>query len=165
MKKWFYTGLLILVSCNKLPVGEEELNERGDFEALTLNLPYYVSFTESKAIPLGTSQNLILGKDSKYQARVILKFGFSDTTHHGLDQIKLILYKNKNFHNDTISFSIHVLTNEFSENEATWYKKDNTDLWFVPGGDFELDSLRRGIIKDDSCVVYFNYIDLGRMRN
>lgn len=165
MKRWILFGLTFFVACNKLPLGEEELNERGYFEAITINLPLYVSFTESKAIPLGSSQNLILGKDNKYQSRVILKFSFSDTSYQGLDQIKLILFKNKNFHNDTLKFSIHVLTNEFSEIEATWYKKDNTDLWTNPGGDFEVDSLRWGEIKGDSCVVYFNYIDLGKIRN
>ncbi len=154
---------ILALGCNKLPLGEEELNERGDFEAITINLPLYASFTESKAIPLGTSQSLILGKDSKYQSRIILKFNFSDTTYQGLDQIKLIIYRNNNFNNDTMPFSIYVLTSEFSETDATWYKKDNTDLWTNPGGDFEIDSLRWGEIKSDSCVVFFNYIDLGKM--
>ncbi|MEO0094382.1 MAG: DNRLRE domain-containing protein [candidate division WOR-3 bacterium] len=165
MREWILFICALFIACNKLPLGEEELNERGYFEAITINLPYYVSFTESKAIPLGTSQNLIIGKDNKYESRIILKFNFSDTTYQGLDQIKLILFKNKNFHNDTLKFSVHVLTNEFSETEATWYKKDNTDLWTNPGGDFEVDSLRWGEIKGDSCVVYFNYIDLGRIKN
>ncbi len=165
MQKWFLFVFIAALGCNKLPLGEEELNERGNFEAITVNLPLYVSFTESKAIPLGTSQNLIIGKDNKYESRIILKFNFSDTTYQGLDQIKLILFKNKNFHNDTLKFTVHVLTNEFSETEATWYKKDNTDLWTNPGGDFEVDSLRWGEIKGDSCVIFFNYVDLGKMKN
>ncbi len=165
MRRWILFSFILTLACNKLPLGEEELNERGDFDAITINLPLYVSFTESKAMPLGTSQNLIIGKNSKYQSRVILKFNFSDTTYQGLDQIKLILFKNKSFNNDTLRFTVHILTNEFSETEATWYKKDNTDLWSNPGGDFEFDSLRWGEIKGDSCVVFFNYIDLGKMRN
>jgi hypothetical protein len=154
-----------MFACNKLPLGEEEIDERGNFESVSINLPLYASFTESKEIPLGTSQNLILGKDNKYQSRIILKFSFSDTTYQGLDQIKLVLFRNNSFHNDTISFSIHVLTSEFSESDATWYKKDNTELWIQPGGDFEVDSLRMGKTIGDSVVVFFNYIDLHKIMN
>ncbi|MEO0137453.1 MAG: hypothetical protein ABIL40_08760 [candidate division WOR-3 bacterium] len=164
MKKWFGLIFLFLIFCNKLPLGEEEISVRGNFTAQTLNLPLYVSFTESKVIPLGAAQNLIIGKDQKYQARTLLKFNFTDTTYQGLDQIKLVLYKNKNFRNDTIMFSIHVLTSEFVETEATWYKRDNTELWTNPGGDFEPESLRMGLVKGDSVIVYFNYLDLGRIR-
>jgi len=165
MKRLILLVSIVYLGCNKLPLGEDELQSRGDFESITLDLPLYTSFTESKTIPLGTSQNLILGKNSKYQSRIILSFTFSDTTYQGLDQIKLILFKNKNFNNDTLHFSVHVLTNEFSELDATWYKKDNTDLWKNPGGDFEIDSLRMGEIKGDSCVVFFNYVDLSEIRN
>ncbi len=165
MKKLVLLCAFLFLFCNKLPLGEEELNERGEFEAITISLPLYVSITESKMIPLGTSQNLILGMNNKYQSRIILQFTFSDTTYQGLDQIKLILFKNKNFNNDTLGFNIHILTNEFSEIDATWYKKDNTDLWNNPGGDFEPDYLREGTIIGDSCVVFFNYIDLERIRN
>ncbi|MEO0184736.1 MAG: DNRLRE domain-containing protein [candidate division WOR-3 bacterium] len=165
MKRCGLLVLLIFIGCNKLPLGEDELENRGDFESITLDLSLYTAFTESKLIPLGSSQNLVLGKDNRYQSRIILSFNFSDTTYQGLDQIKLILFKNNSFNNDTLRFSVHVLTSDFSETEATWYKKDNTDLWTSAGGDFEIDSLRQGEIKGDSCVVYFNYIDLNKIRN
>ncbi|MGB9721734.1 MAG: hypothetical protein ACPL28_09680 [bacterium] len=165
MKRWLFLVLLLFIGCNKLPLGEDELENRGNFESIILDLPLHTSFTESKFIPLGTSQNLILGKNNRYQSRIVLSFTFSDTAYQGLDQIKLILFKNKNFDNDTIHFGVHILTNEFSEAEATWYKKDNTDLWTNPGGDFGADSLRLGEIKGDSCVIFFNYIDLNKIRN
>ncbi len=165
MRRLIFLFLIVYLSCNKLPLGEDELANRGDFESITLMLPLYVSFTESKAIPLGTSQNLILGKNDRYQSRIILSFTFSDTTYQGLDQIKLILFKNKKFNNDSLRFGVYVLNNEFSEIDATWYKRNNTDLWTSPGGDFETDSLRMGEIKGDSCVVWFNYLDLNKIRN
>lgn len=165
MKRLILLLFVVFFGCNKLPLGEEELNERGNFEPNTLDLELYTSFTDSKIIPLGTSQSFILGKNEKYQARIILNFSFSDTSSQGYDQIKLIIFKNKSFNNDTLRFSTHILTNEFSEIEATWYKRNENDLWTNPGGDFETDSLKWGEIKADSCVVWFNYIDLNKIRN
>ncbi len=157
--------LVIFLSCNKLPLGEEELQNRGDFESIIIGLEYHNSFTESKAIPLGTSQNIILGKNSKYESRIIMAFSFPDTAYQGLDQIKMTFYNNKEFNNDTLRFSVHVLTSEFSEVGATWHKKDSLELWTEPGGDFETDSLRMGQTRGDSCVIFFNYVDLNRIRN
>lgn len=165
MKRLILLIFFVFFGCNKLPLGEEELNERGDFEPHILDLALYTSFTDSKLIPLGTSQSLILGKNTKYQSRIILNFNFPDTIGQGYDQIKLIIFKNKNFNNNTMRFSTHVLTNEFSEVHATWYKRNENDLWTEAGGDFETDSLRWAEARADSCVVWFNYIDLNKIRN
>lgn len=165
MKRLILLIFFVFFDCNKLPLGEEELNERGNFEPNFHDLKLYTSFTDSKLIPLGTSQTLILGKNEKYQSRIILNFNFSDTIGQGYDQIKLIIFKNKSFNNDTLRFSTHILTDEFAETEATWHKRNGTELWANPGGDFETDSLRWGEVRADSCVVWFNYIDLNKIKN
>lgn len=165
MKRLILLVFFVFFGCNKLPLGEEELNERGNFKPDFLDLKLYTSFTDSKLIPLGTSQTLILGKNEKYQSRIILNFNFSDTIGQGYDQIKLIIFKNKSFNNDTLRFSTHILTDEFAETEATWHKRNGTELWANPGGDFETDSLRWGEARADSCVVWFNYIDLNKIKN
>uniref|UniRef100_A0A7C4XUF9 DNRLRE domain-containing protein n=1 Tax=candidate division WOR-3 bacterium TaxID=2052148 RepID=A0A7C4XUF9_UNCW3 len=158
-------AILFLFHCNKSPIGEDELTLRGGFETDTLFLPLFTSSTAIKNIPLGSSQNLVLCKDNNYESRILLRFSFSDTTYQGLDEIKLVLYRNTTFKSDSIIFSVHLLNHEFTESEATWYKKSNTEPWENPGGDFEFDSLRMGKAKGDSLIVWFNYIDLNKIRN
>ena len=162
MKKAVWICLLA-VCCNKLPLGQDELSDRGDFTSKSSNLAVFNSFTESKKIPLGASSNLALGKNVDYESRVLLNFTFSDTDYQGLDEIKLVLRRNTYFEKDTIRFSIHLLTSSFTETEATWAKKSNTVTWDTMGGDFETDSLRYVQIAGDSVLVLFNYVELKRI--
>lgn len=157
--------IILLFNCNKLPLGEDELEVRGGFATDTLRLEIFVSSTEFKNIPVGTSQNLVLGKNDIYESRILLKFNFPDTTYSGLDEIKLTLYRNTLFRFDTISIGIYLLNSDFTEGEATWYEKSNTEPWQNPGGDFEIDSLRFCKVNGDSLIVWFNYIDLSKIMN
>jgi len=156
--------IFIFIFCNKLDIGEEEFNARGDFKAQFVELPLYASLTEYKGIALGTSQNLILAKNSNYESRILLKFTFTDTTYQGLDEIKLSLFRNNIFHKDPIKFSLCLLTNSFNEVEANWYKRNSDEFWQNYGGDYETDSIRFGEINSDSLIVKFNYIELDRIR-
>jgi hypothetical protein len=164
MNKYLWLCAFVALSCNKLPVGEEEMNQRGDFEGQILELQTLNSFTESKKIACGTSSNLVIGKGRGYESRVILKFTFSDTSFEGLDQIKLVARINSSFDNDTLPVGIHILTKSFTEGEATWDKRSHTEGWDSAGGDYEAQPLRSGVIKGDSMVVYFNYIELNRIK-
>ncbi len=164
MKNYLWICLFFLLSCNKLPIGENEMNQRGDFEGQLLDLQIMNSFTESKKIALGTSSNLVIGKGDNYESHVIMKFAFSDTAFEGLDEIKLVLRINTSFDNDSLPVGIHILTKEFTEDEATWEKKSNTEGWDSAGGDYEAQPMRNGVIKGDSMVVYFNYVELNRIK-
>lgn len=165
MKKVLLLAVFCLVACNKSPVGQEELDQRGDFNAQTINPPFYASVTETKSIPLGSSVNLVLGKNTDYESRVILKFTFPDTIPNGATDIKLVLYRNKNLNRDTLRFSIHLLTSVFTESEATWIRRNADEAWTTAGGDYEIDSLRYVIYKEDSLVVPLNYAELTWMKN
>ena len=164
MKRVIPCLVLLFTFCNKLPIGEEELTLRGDFTAQYVELSPYLNLTEYRNITLGTSSNLIVGKNNEYESRILLKFGFPDSVSEGLDEIKLILYRNERFKKDTITFSIHLLTARFEETEATWLKKTNIEAWSTQGGDFEEDSIRFGEISADSLLVFFNYIELDKIR-
>jgi hypothetical protein len=160
MRKYLLLVALCAVACNKLPVGEGELDQRGNFNARTIILPFYASVTETKGIPLGSSTNLILGKNADYESRVILRFVFPDTLPNGAKDIKLIMLRNPNFHRDTLRFSIHLLTTAFTETEATWTKKNADAGWTAAGGDFEIDSIRYVVYDQDSLIVNFNFAEL-----
>lgn len=165
MKRILLFTSLLLLACNKSPVGQEELDQRGDFNAQTIYLLNTASVTETKTIALGSSMNLILGKNSNYEARVILKFTFPDTIPNGAKDINLVMARNKNLQRDTLPFSIHLLTSVFTEAEATWIKRNADEAWTNPGGDFEADSLRYAVLKDDSLIIPFNYAELTWMKN
>jgi len=161
MKKSILLILLFFIYCNELPIGEEEIGLRGDFEAHEIELSIFNTFTEyNKYAYLGGSVNLIIGKNENYESRILLKFDFPDSTYQGLDAIKLILKRNDRFHKDTVKFSIHLLDVEFDESYANWYDRKEGESWVNQGGDFEEDSILIGEIVGDSLVVEFNYIEL-----
>lgn len=161
MKRYIILFIVAFICCNELPIGEEEFDLRGDFDAQEIILPLHHTLTEFDSyLSLGNSDNLIVGQNDDYESRILLEFNFSDTSYQGLDEIKLILYMNEDFHNDTLRVSIHLLENEFDETGANWFKRNIDDWWENEGGDFNSDSLRLVEIKGDSAVITFNYIEL-----
>lgn len=164
MKTWLLLLCLILVSCNELPVGSDELRLRGDFDPQFLALSLFSTFTEYKSVNTGTASNLVFGRNAEYESRVLLRFDFPDTTYQGLDEITLILHMNGDFKNDTVAFSLHLLDAAFVESEADWTHKSLDELWSTPGGDFDGDSIRYGIAQGDSILLYFNYIELAAIQ-
>jgi hypothetical protein len=158
--------VLLFICCNELPIGEEELNIRGNFDAQELELTLNNTLTEfDKFANLGKSTNLVVGKNNDYESRMLLEFDFGDSSYQGLDEIKLILQTNLNFNNDTIKVSIHLLTHEFDEDQANWFQRMSGESWESEGGDFNDDSLRFAELKGDSLLVTFNYIELDEIIN
>ncbi|MBN2620164.1 hypothetical protein JXB22_03655 [candidate division WOR-3 bacterium] len=146
-----------IIACNDLPVGEDELNARGDFDIQEILLPRYSTLTEfNRYFTVGSSRNLAIGKNDDYESRILLDFAFPDTTYTGLDEIKLILRRNLNLDEDTLVFSVHLLSGAFEEAVVNWYQRTNNEWWDSAGGDFTGDSLCCVTIVHDSVVVYFN---------
>jgi hypothetical protein len=164
MKKLLALLFLTLIACNELPVGEDELRGRGDFEPLFTDLSLFTSFTEYKEVNTGGASNIVFGMNDEYQARALLSFQFPDSAYQGLDEIKLILNVNSEFDLDTIAFSVHLMDIEFNENEATWTRRNFDEMWEEPGGDFDPDSLRYGVTEADSIVLYFNFVELSEIQ-
>lgn len=164
MKRLLPLLLLVFLACNELPVGEDELRVRGDFEPQFIDLTLFSSFTEYKEVNAGASRNLVFGMNDEYQAHAMLSFQFPDSSYQGLDEIKLVLKLNTDFDVDTIGFSIHLMDIEFNETEATWTHRNFDELWQTPGGDFDPDSLRYGVTEADSIILYFNYLELSQIQ-
>ena len=164
MKRLIALLFLAFVACNELPIGEDELRVRGDFDPQFIDLTLFTSFTEYKEVNAGAARNLVFGMNDEYQAHALLSFQFPDSSYQGLDEIKLILKLNTDFDLDTIDFSIHLMDVEFNETEATWTHRSYEETWQEPGGDFDPDSLRHGVTKDDSIVLYFNFVELSQIQ-
>lgn len=157
--------MLLAAACNKLPVGGEELEGRGNFDARVVELAFNSSTTETKYIPLGTSLNLIVGKGNGYQSRAIMKFQFPDSLTQGADTIEIVLLRNTEFDRDTIRYSLHLLTTTFTEAEATWLRRTVNDGWSTPGGEFNPDSLAMVNAVSDTDVISINYSELVAIKN
>lgn len=158
--------LALVLGCNELPIGESEFDHRGNFDAQEVALKRFNSLTECDVNTfLGSSSNLVLGRNSDFESRVLLKFNFSDTTYEGLDEIKMILKRNSRFHKDTLAFCVYLLKGEFEEYKANWYQRQEGEGWQEPGGDYESDSLRHVTITGDSIVITFNYIELAMIQD
>jgi hypothetical protein len=152
---------MIILGCNELPVGGDELHARGDFEAEEIQLLLDNTFTETNVNPfLGNSLSLALGRERGYESRVLVRFNFPDTSYEGLDEIRFVLTRNGLFDKDTIQFSLHLLLGEFEETSVNWEQRTELGFWMNEGGDYEADPIFTGVIDDDSLVVLFNYIDL-----
>ena len=164
MNRYIVLMCLLLVACNELPIGDDELRVRGDLEPQFLELSRFSTFTEHKEVNAGTAQNLVFGMNEEYEARSMLSFEFADSSYQGLDEIKLVLIHSSEFNNDTIAFSIHLMDEQFSETEATWTDRSIDELWQTPGGDFNSDSIRFGVAEADSIVLYFNYLELAQIQ-
>lgn len=164
MKKYLLAIILIIIACNELPVGEDELRQRGEFNPQFIELNLFSTFTEFKNVNTGSAVNLALGMNAEYESRAMIVFDFPDSTYEGLDEIRLILSMRDNFSNDTVPFSLHLMDTEFSEYEADWTRRNLDEPWMAPGGDFNSDSIRYGVAQGDSVVLYFNYIELEQIQ-
>ena len=166
MIRFALLAVILFICCNELPIGEEEFDIRGNFDAQELELTLNNALTEfDKFANLGKSTNLVIGKNNDYESRILLEFDFGDSSYQGLDEIKLILHTNLNFNNDTIEVSIHLLIHEFDEDQVNWFQRMNGESWESEGGDFNDDSLRFAELKGDSLFVTFNYIELDEIIN
>ncbi len=159
------TAVVILaLSCNKSPLGEDELAQRGT------GSPEFViaridSFETCYIAPgQGTSLNLVLGRDQEYQSRILLNFSYPDTVSSDMEDIRLTLYKRKFPRDDTFEFNLHVLTTAWAEDNATWRLADAGLQWYRPGGDYETDPLVSKSAVGDSVVIRFTRDNLETMK-
>jgi hypothetical protein len=156
--------LLACIACNDLPLGQEELYDRGDFAAQEVELVRINTLTVTTLYEnLGSSRNTIVGMKDGYESRVLIQFAFPDTSYEGLDEIKLILQHNPDFQNDEITFTVHLLDEPFDEDEANWYQRTNVEYWQSEGGDYNATPIVTSQAGSDSTIIYFNYTQLEAM--
>lgn len=157
---------LACIACNDLPLGQEELYDRGDFAAQEVELVRINTVTVADPYArLGASGNIVVGMADGYESRVLISFAFPDTAFEGLDEIKLIFQHNEKFNNDEIPFTVHILEEPFEEDDANWYQRTTVEYWQTEGGDYSADPLVTAQAGTDSTIVYFNYTQFEAMRN
>lgn len=150
----FLFGLWILFSCDKNPLGYDELDR-------DISNPIFFEFTPShrfcygKYISLGHSNLFVIGRNNEYESRILIQFPLNDSLLiNEITSAKLYLYVKKH---KNINFSIYPINKqtEWKENFTTWKRYDeNNTPW--NGGDFYPSLLASGNLTADSCIIELN---------
>ena len=151
-------SLLLPSSCNKLPVGYDQVRDRVTGTADTTLRPDSAS-SYARYVPLGGSSMLYLGRDTGYVSRLILRFSFVDTM--SLDSVtsfQLVLHQLDTL--KTMSFICRPCSSEWEESGVSWQMSDSSNHWLTPGGDFLNDTLATGTMAHDSTMFDFRYVGL-----
>ncbi len=154
---WKILVIILITNCQKSPVGFDELER----EIATLGkeiLTPKESLSFGLYFPGGDAQFLYLGKNRKYEARVLFSFPLIDSARENVTKITLWLYTQ-----DTAryQFQIYPLTTQWATN-ATWRMASTDIQWLNPGGDFLNQVLATGLVQKDSISqeIPIEFLDL-----
>jgi hypothetical protein len=148
----------VLLACNRLPVGYDQVRDRVTGTADTTLLPDSAS-SYARYVPLGGSSLLYLGKDAGYVARIVLQFSVLDTMNlDSVTSFQLVLHQPDTL--KTMGFICRPCSSEWMESGVSWQMADSSNHWLTPGGDFLNDTLATGTMAHDSAVFDFRYVGL-----
>ncbi len=143
--------LLTIFSCDKTPVGYDELER--DVSTPVLNAFYPSShFCYGKYVPLGGADYMVLGKNNEYESRILIQFPIDTLTISDITSLKLVIYP-KNY--NSISFSIYSIMkiSEWQEGSVIWNRAYEGQPWINSGGDYYPRLLANVSLTADSCVI------------
>ncbi len=147
--------LSLFLSCQKSPVGFDEMARKTPHISETMMSKD--SFSFGNYFPCGRASELFLGKNEKYETRILLSFPLIDSAPQNITKIRLIFYTT-----DTTKyqFKIYPLTTRWSE-DATWRMASSDIQWINPGGDFLNLVLGEGSVQKDSFSIEIprNFLD------
>lgn len=152
----------VLLACNTLPVGYDQLRDRVTGTADTTLLPDSAS-SYARYVPLGGSGILYLGRDTSYVSRLVLRFSILDTMNlDSITSFQLVLHQKDTL--KTMGFICRPCSSEWMESGVSWQMADSFNHWLTPGGDFLPDTLATGTMAGDSAVFNFRYVEFDSAR-
>ena len=155
-------AVLLSSACNKLPVGYDQLRDRVSGAADTTLVPDTAS-SYTRYVPLGGSSILYLGKANAYESRIVIRFSVLDTMNlDSITSFQLVLHQP-----DTLmamGFICRPCSSEWAESGVSWQMADSSNHWLTPGGDFLRDTLATGIMRGDSAMFDFRYVEFDSAR-
>ncbi|MEO0025151.1 MAG: DNRLRE domain-containing protein [candidate division WOR-3 bacterium] len=146
--KFFFPLTLLLLACNTLPVGFDQLTtlpESGMLELVPDSLDCY-----SRHIPLGYADWLLLGRDEQYESRVLLKFPLKDSALDSVTGVRLILHP---LDSTPVTLVCRACSTEWTTAAVTWLLADSATRWLTPGGDLWEFTLGTATLTRESTVV------------
>jgi hypothetical protein len=148
---------LCFLGCNHLPVGFDQL-DRGIGSPEFKSPPAdegsgrcYGAFNANNST--GTLGNLVIGRSSEYESRILLHFTLADSAPNidSVDSARFVLHT-RTYH--AVPFNIYALNSQWDDYQTTWHDAQTAQPWFTPGGDFDpLHPIQSGTIGVDSTVV------------
>jgi hypothetical protein len=145
-KHWLILFLFSLfLFCQKSPVGFDEM-ERGEVSHFQETILPKETLSFGIFYPCGSASSLFLGKNEKYESRILISFPLIDSQRQNITKVILWLYPNDTFH---YHFRIYPLTTQWS-GDATWRMASSDVQWLNPGGDFLNILIGEGMVQKDS---------------
>ncbi|RKX70422.1 hypothetical protein DRP53_05140 [candidate division WOR-3 bacterium] len=154
MVRWLLVIILIVTGCQRDPAGEdliEYYRGLGLLQEDTLR-PVHLENSYSD-LPNGLGSDLVLGIDSDYESRVLIKFFIPDTGSGDIDSLRLVLVVDDDLKNEKVDFEIRLITTDWDEAEVRWLAASDGMKWGTPGGDYGDSILYSGSIEKDSIIV------------
>lgn len=147
---------LLGMACNTLPVGYDGLQRTPDVRVLEFQPETLVGY--AKHVPLGSSSQLVLGRDAEYVSRVLLHFTISDSAIDSITGVQLTLHP---LDSVPMFFTCWPCSTPWSEYSVTWRMPDSESQWQTPGGDRWPLELTRDTLLNDSLVLSLDlrYLD------
>lgn len=150
MKKVALPFILVLVACDRNPLGADQL-ERPPVRSFELTPESLAAY--SRYVPLGMADPMLLCRDAEYQSRVLLKFTLKDSALDSITAIDLVIHSNPN---RPLSFVCRPCSTPWNSDAATWRMADDENQWNLPGGDFWNIELCRDTIDAESTIANLN---------
>jgi len=152
VKPFLGSSFLIFAFCAKEPVGFEEIG-RGDTLVYSILLFSDSLQTFEDYVSMGKGSNLLVGKDSLYEARMLIEISINDTIKEA-DSAFLILYPREGYINDKLKVKAYPIKYPWDESYATWILSTQDMRWDMPGGDFDTTKpLFEFYTQGDSIVI------------
>jgi len=140
--------VLVFVGCNEFPVGSDQLDRIPYADSVTL-LPDTIA-GYSKYVALGAADQMYLGEDAEYRARVLVRFPLPDTAFDSAQSMQLVLQRADSV---PMSFVVRPCSTNWKIDAASWLLADSVTHWLTPGGDYWDIDLGSGTFAEDSLVI------------
>jgi len=151
MRRLLLPLVVLLLGCNTLPVGSDQL--RGVPAVDSLNLEPDTTAGYAKYVPLASADTLFLGKDDQYESRVLMKFWTEDRPDSALEDVtsaQIVIHPGDS---TPMSFVCRPCSVNWFADAVTWKLAESTVHWLVPGGDFYDIELASGTFEGESLVI------------
>jgi len=151
--------MLLVLSCNTLPVGYDGLGRVPDTRAFVLAPDSVASYGRHAA--LGSADTLRLGQDDDFRTRCLVKFALPETlTLDSILSIQLILHPLDTLRVDSFEFICRPCSTGWEEASATWVLCKAEEQWLHRGGDYLDTVVARASVLKDSVVFDLQYLAL-----